>query len=777
MQIVALESFPIDQQRDLDLLEERLGQWHADRDYPTRYLCFNRSFDLAPAKRRVQTQLRERLAMQQTSAPLIAAVDAVLVGEPLDLVALVRAMSPEQQRELARLVGDVLDNVVPWEREGHTIDEAWYDVADGLEALGWPIPWLHELRRFYEMLERGWARSAEYLLLTWEPPDVQPESIEATLRLTTGRNVTRRETLPSVIACTYASGASYLTPREVGAPYLTTLLSHDVQGTWTAETLHSLMATPFDLAIAIDIQTVPRHRALRSAELAFSGTQALLRDSGIKDAAAERRHQAAELLLHELPRQGFHQVQIAVLVTGDSPAQLDTHVAEVMARCGSQLSLTRIRSASVQKELLKFWSTTPLSALDIPRLPRNMLSKGVGCCAGVLGYHRPDTTDGLFWGLDAQRRAPLFFDLFKDNQAAHQVILGATGGGKTVFLNTIALRAAAESYRVIGLDAFRNGDRVAAAAGAGARCFSIGLDTPINILDIVYDGARWLPNQTQHVIAQLALLLGDPGKSADGKDRYIPRRFSPEERGLLDRALSNVYRAFGVNPDSPVRAMPILSNLIAALRDLQVEEADAIARQLQVLLFGHPDPAQGEPTAQGRAFNAHTEVDWDFSRDISYYDFSGVPEEYKALYYVLAIGAIKRWMRDPARDKRRPTLLQFDEFGYAAQVEAVMSLAVEICKTARKYRVGIMLIDQNPGTFLEDPSGRQIFENAAAVVAFHLEEVAARQLGAANSALTPEHLRFLVDARKGAYVATVGKDVYVGSNQLSPREQRFLLGS
>jgi type IV secretory pathway VirB4 component len=134
-------------------------------------------------------------------------------------------------------------------------------------------------------------------------------------------------------------------------------------------------------------------------------------------------------------------------------------------------------------------------------------------------------------------------------------------------------------------------------------------------------------------------------------------------------------------------------------------------------------------------------------------------------------------MKDPTRDLRRPTLLQMDEFGYAAQVEAVLALGVEITKTARKYKVGLMVVDQNPVTFLGSVSGRQIFENAAAIIAFHLEDIAARQLGEALSALTPEHLQFLVDARKGAYVAVVNQDVYVGSNQLSPREQRYLLGS
>src|SRR5206468_1706145 len=122
-----------------------------------------------------------------------------------------------------------------------------------------------------------------------------------------------------------------------------------------------------------------------------------------------------------------------------------------------------------------------------------------------------------------QRRAPLFFNLFAGNQAAHMTLLGMTGFGKTFFLNLLTLRSAVVmGTRVIGIDDFDNGPRIAGAAGAGATCYMLSMDTPINILDVVYDEdaeGGWLTNQVQHAIGQLALLLGRPGKSMDGKER------------------------------------------------------------------------------------------------------------------------------------------------------------------------------------------------------------------------------------------------------------------
>jgi hypothetical protein len=58
----------------------------------------------------------------------------------------------------------------------------------------------------------------------------------------------------------------------------------------------------------------------------------------------------------------------------------------------------------------------------------------------------------------------------------------------------------------------------------------------------------------------------------------------------------------------------------------------------------------------GRSFNAPTGVDWNFGRDINYYDFSSVPEILRPFYYVQAIGAILRYMRGCTSSARRASI-------------------------------------------------------------------------------------------------------------------------
>jgi hypothetical protein len=766
-------SFPIEQMPDLDGLEHQLATAPVGLRFPMRLLIYSKRFTLdQPLARNLhQQRALERLA--HGVAPLLEQISALLGGATnADPGAALRALPADLTGQLLTLLAHdpplqqaLLQADTAQGAESRVLWAALHDgLHDLLGALLWRLPLTKEMERFFLALQQRHLRSATALLLTWEPPDISSAAIAATWRNATGRQVEPLEQLPPVLDGTYHEHPTYLAPDEPGQPYLAGLLGYELRGVWDATTLHGLLDVTYDVALAIDIVTYSRPRAMRMAELAYNAARVAARDQQAMDLRAHRVMGAAEHIMHALVHESLHSVQIGVLVGGSTPDELETNIAETSSRLGTQLRF--IRPRHLQGELLKLWSMTPRNRLELPFKPRTMLSHGVGCCLGLLGYHRPAMTDGIFWGLDNRRYAPLFFDLFRDNQAAHMVILGKTGYGKTFFLNLLALRGALEGCRVIGLDAFNNGARVAAAAQGGAACYTLGFHTPINLLDIVYGEEGGLPNQVQHVIALLMLLMGTPGKGPDGKDRLVPHAFSVNEQGLLDRALTELYTPLAA--DTPLDQMPILSDLIERLRSFGEIESDTIARQLHLFL---------DRTSIGRSFNAHTKVDWRFSADITYYDVSSVEELYRPFYYALAIGAIMRFMRDPTRDRRRKTMLQIDEFGHLTLVAALSQLAATICKVARKYGIGLIAIDQNPITFLNSDDGRSIFENASAKVLFHLDDLPARQMAEAISDLRPGHVQYLTHAAKGMALAVVGNDVYTMNVEANPYELRVLQGS
>lgn len=764
MLILELESFPIEQARNLDALEERLGQWVLAHPFPMRLLAYSHPFDMAAPLQRVRRLIQDLAPLRRAARELRPALRRLLEAPDSGRVAAaatLRRLDTGPMRAIESLCADGLEGLAS-DPAGASAEQ-WMLLGRRLEAALWRAPYLDELERFYEALAQRHVRAATYILITWEPPEVQAAELIAGLAYATGRGVRRLDRLPPAITAEVRvdEERARLLPTRPGDPYRTVLRSYEMPASFDAALLHPLMALPYDTAIAVDIRTLTMNEASRLAEGQINAARAALRGSSAVDPATAQRMADAERVLADLRTQALHQVQVAVLVTAPSAEALDMHRATARDRLGVQLRMEAV--AGSQAELLRLFSTTPASQIDAAWRRSDMLSKGVGCLMGVLGYHRSSAVEGLFWGRDAFRLAPIYYDPFAGRRSPHAVVIGQSGGGKTFLLNAITIRAAAlEGYRVIWIDAFENGPRLERAVGAGARRYQLGLGQTINILDLVYgpeDGPNWRLNQVQHVTTQLAMLMGNPAIAADSRRVLEPRAFTHRETGVIDRALMRLYT--GLAPDAALEEMPVLGDMIGALEGLGESEAAELARDLRVMLYGS-STSTASHTARGASFDGHTTVDWCIADDVVCFDLTEIQrgaEELLALYYSQVIGAVYRFMRDPLRDRSRRTLLIIDEYGIAARVRTTEQLAVTLAKTARKFGLGLITVDQSPGTFYGSAAGREIVDNARLKIIFHLDDDPAHELAASLSALTPEHIQFIIDARQGHYVAVLDKNV------------------
>lgn len=785
MRIFRLHSIPIGQVLDLDGFERRLGAWFTDLDYPVRLIAVSNTFDMqAPVDKTLQAMQPYR-RISTLSRKLLLAIKSYLDEEegayahPSEAYwALNEDERDELHAELAHL--GFTDELFADPDNAH--DDLWALLYDELRELTWPLRWLDDRKRFYETLQQRFLRLADYYLITWEPPETNARTIQQTLRRALGRPVEEVQELPPIIRCDYTEqwNGKMLTPEVPGRPLKAVLTMHDARGAVDATWLHPLMALDFDVAISIDIFTLSRQKARRAAELAYSTSLANLRGGkggeAVKDVRGEDILGDAERVMREANTSTLHDAHVAVLVSGMTPSDLETNIAEAKAALGNAMKLTLL--PGVQGELLKLFGSTPLRSLEFPANTRNMLSHGVGCLAGVTTYHRRGDTNGLFWGVDAIYNAPLFFDLFENNQAAHAVVLGKTGYGKTFFLNLLTIRAATDGYRVITLDAFRNAERLVRGVGVGVNENWVGPESAVNPLDVVYADSEedvpgsWLRYQIPHVIGQLALLFGRPSYSG-GKEELVPYDFSQEEQGILGRALLYLYE--GVSPDDPPTSMPILSDLIKLLREYNEPEARALARKLQIALFGGEEETR--PTPEGEAFNTHSQIRLDFTHDINCIDLSRVPERWRPFYYLQVIGAVQRFMRDPSRDLSRRTFLLIDEFHYVTKVAALAQLAAEICKVARKYRIALIAVDQNPVTFIGNDNGRFIIDNTRSKFMFHLDPQPAREMTEVIEDLSEGHIDYVTHAGVGECLAVFDHNIYAMNVEPSQREYQVLAGS
>lgn len=291
--------------------------------------------------------------------------------------------------------------------------------------------------------------------------------------------------------------------------------------------------------------------------------------------------------MHRLDTESLHDLQIAVLVSADTPARLAANVATVRDRMGSTLRLDAV--AGAQGELIKLWSARKAGEIDAPLRRYTVWSHGVGCALGLLGYHRASRTDGLCWGLDMLRRAPLFYDLFADDQAAHSVVLGKTGYGKSFSECRDAARR-----RTAGLP--RGRGRCIPQWRAHRRRRRGRRDSPTGwaytrrstcsmwcMTSVPATGGRCrcstrLASSRWRSASRPSCA---PATRPARRWCHIP---SPTKKRACSTARSAIYA--GVSPRAAPEAMPRLSDLIAELERIHEPEARQLARRLRIKLFG-----------------------------------------------------------------------------------------------------------------------------------------------------------------------------------------------
>lgn len=799
MRIFQISSVPVGQILDAPAFAERVGGLFLDWDFPVRLLAVSHPFAMHEPIARAEALIRPLERLMRQTRPFLLATQQYLtafeersddndltavVAPPLDGVAhpadVLTTLDQGVRDQLAATVGHVPILLTLLDDPDRASPDAWAMLHDTLKAATWRLAPLYDRREFYATLESRFLRSATYYVLTWEPESYSERQLASALSRAFQRPAIALSELPPLLECDYLrTPGSYLEPSLPGRPWLSVQTMYDMRGRLHLSTLHEILALPIDLAVALDVQTLSRNEARREVGLAYAAARAALNHSKAKDTHSEEKLRDAELTLGRLHTETLHDIWLSILVHGRDKADLQANVAEVRSALGNSCRTTALPT---QAEALKLFGMHPLHEVDIPRseVSRNLLTTGIGYVASLPTYHVRHDTSGLFWGIDTDHFSPLHADLFANNQAAHGAVFGETGSGKTVFLNRLTHEAALDGHRVVWIDAFNNGYRLEQAIGVGCRCHPLSAAYVINPLDVVYDDderstrSNWRSKQIPHVIDVLSQLTGKQGHE-QGQQVILPYEFSPEEEGILSRVLDTLYA--NVHPGDPLEQMPTLMDLVALLEERHEREAQTMARRLRMKLTGSEDRDWSDLNEEGRWFVGTTRVDFDLSTDITCYDLFDTPERYRVLYYLWLIGALLRFMRDPKRDVTRKTFLILDEFHMLARVQALMNLAREIVKVARKYGIALILADQNPSTLLASDTGRQIAENMQCLFLFRMKPMGARQMQEVVEGLHDGHVARIADADVGHCTAILSGNIYEMYVPLSPLQHQMFVGS
>jgi hypothetical protein len=786
---------PFDQamRPDLATLDEQWLTFWASQDHHARVISRTQAFNLKGPQQRVDALLHPLEQRFHGYAPLANLVLANQQGESppdvLDQLAqltrkLPTALRQEVQETLTLVGGNGNGNGSGngnGNGNGHHDLDVWTETLDLLGTPIWKRRWLKAERQMYEDFQRRTPlRGLHHYLLVWLPDTARPETQLAAIEAVFDTGVTIGQ-FPPFLPGAYREMPKYLEPVERGLhPYYAILVAHDLKGTWNIDTLHRLLILDMDIAVSIDVRHISRAHADWIIDfMVASRTNKISEGSGPRDVRAERQLDSAMRIQEMMDSQALHDLLITVAVTAPDPEQLEVNVQRVKSEAGQRLRLTQ--PAGAQKELLKLFGAVPSNQIATPVKHRRVPSHGVAVTM-PFGLRRPDRTDGILWFLMGD--TPIMFNPFANKKAAHAIILGETGYGKTFAINVWAMRLLLQGVQVVLYEPQGHSRRLVQAAGKGGARYILTTSQQLNPLDVmVTRGESGEPpsvaQQADYVMGILGVLLGTTQQGGDGKDTFASRVWSPIERGLLGMAMEQLYGSYDLETLKRDRT-PLLTELCDALSDQGEEEAKLLAREILIALIKGPNR---------HIFNARTSVDWNFTHDITAYDFSEIPAGIlRVFYYGQAFGALNRYVRSKQRDTRRTLVAQIDEFGYMMKsAESLVDFVAMAAKTWRTFGAHMWTIDQNAHTYLDRDGGglQTIFQNAPLKVFMRQGVHDAQMLERGVDSLRPAHVKTISTLKRGECVmvwqsddpAALHDEVYEGYVFANDEEWKSFTGT
>jgi hypothetical protein len=771
-----VEPFQIQQYRaSEEALESRFTNFWAGVTYGARLLTRTRRFSFTP----LRAELRKKLGPLDDIRDLIPRIEHTIASpeQAADLIQLVQRRQGTLMRATATLRdAELVQTALAQIAEGHLTVDALVLLLDGCMRAVWPWRWVKNYARAYSAFEASAPPLAiDHYFLCWPEDYANPEAIREVLKGTFLLPSVTQKPLPALFQGEYREESDLLAPVDAGQPYLTVLTAYDVRGEWDLHSLMPLLMGDHELVLAVDVQTLPRAKALRKATDAHNVLrEAIYGKHAVKDARAERAYTAANLTLSRLDVENLHEVSYALLLQAPTIPALERQVQTIRDLLGARLRFDRVVGA--QAEYLKLFTPLPSREIGVPLVRRNTRSHGVAVKT-PWGIRKTGRLKGTLVGYDPHEGMPIHFDIWGESgyENAHMVMVGRAGSGKTVSLGTLALRQAVQGDQIIFFDPIGKCEWLCEAVSGGATYYDVATDAAINVLDPL---STDMGRQRDHVARKLAIILGRT--ATEGADvRFLARMLSNYELGALDRALQDA-RIYGPNGQRlgalRPHTAPVLEDLVAALRTTAQEqdlpEAAALAREIELLLLG----------SRANIFNTHTTLAWDFASDVVGYNFSGADPAMLPLYYDHGFEALNLWVKSRERARRSQKLVAIiDEYRYMASVRELESYVAFATKTWRNFGAAFWTADQNAITYFGqegNPSqwGAFTANNCLLKVFFRQEGSEADILARAyRDQLAPEHVERIKTSGAGECIAMLGDEVHHLLVQLTDQETPFFI--
>lgn len=406
----------------------------------------------------------------------------------------------------------------------------------------------------------------------------------------------------------------------------------------------------------------------------------------VSDPALETALQDAEELRMQIQRgqEKFFQFALYFTIYSEDEKKIVKVAKQLESMLGGKLVLTRKTELQMEHG---FNSCLPL-CLDELEVTTNMNTSPLST---TFPFSSSDLTsnEGILYGLNRHNDSLIIFDRFS-LENANAVVFAKSGAGKSYAVKLEILRSLMLDTDVIVIDPENEYEALAQTVGGTYLRVSLTSDRRINPFD--------LPSPLQDEEVQPGDLLRGNIITLHGLLKIMLGGVTPEEEGILDKALIDVYAIKGitmdlVNPaEFPPPTMEDLQDILSTM-----EGGQSLAQRLQKYTTG---------TYSG-IFNKPTNVD--LKSGLMVFCIRDLEDALRPIAMYIILHYI--WNRIRSELKRR--ILVIDEGWTMMQYEDSAKFLFGLVKRARKYYLGITTITQDVEDFIKSPYGKPVVTNSS----------------------------------------------------------------
>ncbi len=448
----------------------------------------------------------------------------------------------------------------------------------------------------------------------------------------------------------------------------------------------------FDVTMDISMFIYPSSSAaimkfLKKKVAQIQSTMRIEKEKGmVSDPALETALEDAEELRRNIQRgeEKFFQYALYFTVYAKDEEKLKKIQTRLESALGGKLVLTKAADLQVEHG---FNSTIPL-AMDELEVTRNMNTNPLST---TFPFTSSDLTsnEGILYGINRHNDSLIIFDRFA-LENANSVVFATSGAGKSYAVKLEVLRSMMMGTDVIIIDPENEYEALANMVGGTYLKVSLNSERRINPFD--------LPIPLKDEESKPGDLLRSNIITLHGLLNLMLGKLTPEEEGLMDKALIDTYALKGITMETPNPGdikPPTMEDLYDVLSSMQ--GAENLAQRLQKYTVG---------TFAG-IFNKPTNVDLDSGMVV--FCIRDLEDSLRPVAMYIILNYI--WNRVRSELKRR--LMVIDEAWSLVQHEDSARFLYGLVKRARKYYLGITTITQDVTDFINSDYGRPIITNSS----------------------------------------------------------------